>query len=45
MTLSMQQLEWLDRFNHHRLLEPIGDIPPAEYEAVSCQPQAQETAA
>ena len=26
-------LEWLDWFNHRRLLEPIGNIPPAEAEA------------
>jgi putative transposase len=26
-------LEWVDWFNHRRLLEPIGDLPPAEYEA------------
>ncbi len=26
-------LEYVDRFNHRRLLEPIGDIPPAEKEA------------
>ncbi len=25
-------LEWVDWFNHRRLLEPIGDIPPVEYE-------------
>jgi len=25
-------LEWVDWFNHRRILEPIGDIPPAEYE-------------
>ena len=25
-------LEWVDWFNHRRLLEPIGDVPPAEYE-------------
>jgi transposase InsO family protein len=25
-------LEWVDWFNHQRLLEPIGDIPPAEFE-------------
>ena len=25
-------LEWIDWFNNRRLLEPIGDIPPAEYE-------------
>jgi putative transposase len=26
-------LEWVDWFNHRRVLEPIGDMPPAEYEA------------
>ena len=26
-------LEWVDWFNHRRILEPSGDIPPAEYEA------------
>jgi transposase InsO family protein len=26
-------LEWVDWFNHRRLLEPIGSIPPAEAEA------------
>ena len=26
-------LAWVDWFNHRRLLEPIGDVPPAEYEA------------
>ncbi len=26
-------LDWVDWFNHRRLLEPIGYIPPAEYEA------------
>lgn len=25
-------LEWADWFNHRRLLEPIGNIPPAEAE-------------
>jgi putative transposase len=25
-------LEWVDWFNHRRLLEPIGYLPPAEYE-------------
>ena len=25
-------LEWVDWFNHRRLLEPIGKIPPAEAE-------------
>ena len=26
-------LTWIDWFNHRRLLGPIGDVPPAEYEA------------
>jgi putative transposase len=26
-------LEWVDWFNTRRLLEPIGNIPPAEAEA------------
>jgi len=26
-------LEWVDWFNHRRLLSPIGNVPPAELEA------------
>ena len=26
-------LEWVARFNTTRLLEPLGYVPPAEYEA------------
>ena len=26
-------LEWVDWFNHRRLLEPTGYVPPAEFEA------------
>ncbi len=26
-------LEWVDRFNTRRLLEPIGNVPPADAEA------------
>jgi putative transposase len=29
----MATLGWVDWYNHLRLLEPIGDIPPAEAEA------------
>jgi putative transposase len=25
-------LEWVDWFNNRRLLEPIGNVPPAEFE-------------
>jgi transposase InsO family protein len=34
-------LEWVDWFNNRRLLEPIGDIPPIEYECA--YHQSQET--
>ena len=36
-------LEWVDWFNHRRLLEPIGDIPPAELEEVYYR-QSEESA-
>jgi putative transposase len=32
-TVEFATLEWVDWFNNRRLLEPIGYIPPAEYEA------------
>jgi len=32
-TVEFATLEWVDWFNHRRLLEPIGYLPPAEYEA------------
>ena len=31
--VEFSTLEWVDWFNHRRLLEPIGNIPPAEAEA------------
>ena len=31
--LELATLEWVDWFNNRRLLEPIGNIPPAEAEA------------
>ena len=33
--LEYATLEWVDWFNHRRLLEPIGYVPPAEFEAAS----------
>jgi putative transposase len=36
-------LEWVDWFNNRRLLEPIGHLPPAEYEEAYYQ--SQETPA
>jgi putative transposase len=34
-------LEWVDWFNHRRLLESIGNIPPAELEASYYQSTGQ----
>ena len=31
-TIQLATLQWVSWFNHHRLLEPIGYIPPAEAE-------------
>ena len=31
--IEFATVEWVDWFNHRRLLEPIGNIPPAEAEA------------
>ncbi len=30
---GVEAVEWVDWFNNRRLLEPIGNIPPAEAEA------------
>jgi transposase InsO family protein len=30
-------MTWVDWFNHRRILEPIGDRPPAEYELMYYQ--------
>ena len=32
-SVELATLEWVAWFHHHRLLEPIGNIPPAEAEA------------
>jgi putative transposase len=31
-SVEFATLEWVDWFNNRRLLEPIGNIPPAEAE-------------
>ena len=31
--VELATLEWVSWFNHRRLLEPIGYVPPAEFEA------------
>lgn len=39
--VELATLEWVSWFNHHRLLEPIGYIPPAEAEANCWRQQDQ----
>jgi len=41
--LGLATLTWVDWFNHRRLLGPIGNIPPAEAEAIYYQ-QLSESA-
>ena len=39
-------LDWVDWFNNRRLLEPIGNIPPAEFESMYyCQQDESAVAA
>jgi putative transposase len=38
-------LEWVDWFNHRRLLEPIGYVPPAEFEDAYYQQQSSQAMA
>jgi transposase InsO family protein len=42
--VELATLEWVSWFNNHRLLEPIGYIPPAEAEAHYWRQQAQADA-
>jgi putative transposase len=43
-TVELATLEWVAWFNHHRLPEPIGYIPPAEVEANYCRQLAGQAA-
>ena len=43
-SLEIATLEWVSWFNHHRLLEPIGYIPPAEAEDNYYRQLASQTA-
>jgi len=38
-------LEWVDWFNNRRLLEPIGHVPPAEFEAAYYRQQSSQAMA
>ncbi len=37
--VEFETLDWVDWFNNRRLLEPIGNIPPAECEVLYYQSQ------
>ncbi len=41
-SVELATLEWVSWFNHHRLLEPIGYIPPAEAEGHSLGNHAEQ---
>jgi transposase InsO family protein len=38
-------LEWVDWFNHRRLLEPIGNVPPVELELAYHRQQSESALA
>jgi len=40
-SVEFATLEWVDWFNNRRLLEPIGHIPPAEYEEAYYESQEE----
>ena len=40
-SVEFATLEWVHWFNHRRILEPIGNVPPAELEAAYHQSTSQ----
>lgn len=38
LEVEFATLEWVNWFNNRRLLEPIGNVPPAECEARTTKP-------
>ena len=42
--VEVATMEWVHWFNHHRLLEPIGYVPPAEYEQAYHSQHSQASA-
>ncbi len=41
--VEFETLDWVDWFNNERILEPIGNIPPAEFEMLYYQRQEVQT--
>lgn len=44
-SVELQTLDWIHWFNNCRLLEPIGYVPPAEFEKAHFQRQAAQVLA
>jgi len=44
IAVELETLSWVEWFNNSRLLEPIGNIPPAEFEAMYNQQEASPVA-
>ena len=42
--VEFETLDWVDWFNNRRLLEPIGDIPPREFEDLYYDQEEKESA-
>ena len=40
--VERETLTWVDWFNNRRILQPIGDMPPAEYELMYYQPELRK---
>jgi len=45
IAVELETLSWVEWFNNRRLLEPIGNIPPAEFEVLYDQQQASPVTA
>ena len=44
-SVEFATLEWVDWFNNRRLLEPIGHVPPAEFEEAYYRQQSSQAMA
>ena len=44
MDVERATLTWVEWFNNRRLLRPIGDVPPAEYEMLYYQTESSKAA-
>lgn len=42
--VELATLKWVSWFNHHRLMGPLGNVPPAEFEANYHQQRAGQAA-